>query len=158
MNWISTNKRRIVTVILGIIGIAIALAYALCPGSCSALRGTLLSVDLKWVGVAFMSIIGLAAAAGINPLVFFLSASSVGAEIVLVAFQVRNDVYCSYCLAFGFVAVAMFIVNFKPSRSFLAAALTAILIGFLFFALFFEGTVIPVYSEILHGYGAKVAA
>jgi len=146
MNWVSNNKLRLLTILLAIAGIAVAVAYAICPGTCSALRGVLLFLDLKWVGIAFMTAIGLAAALGLKPLMFFLAASAVGAEIVLVAFQVRNDVYCNYCLAFGAVATIIFLVNLKQSRLWLITALIAVLFGFLLFLLFFEGTVRPTYS------------
>jgi hypothetical protein len=146
MNWVSNNKLRLVTILLAIAGIVVAIVYAFCPGTCSALRGTLLFLDLKWVGIAFMTVIGLMAAVGLSPLAFFLAASAVGGEIVLVAFQVRNDVYCTYCLTFGAIAIALFLANFRRSRLALITALVAALFGFALFALFFKGTVIPVYS------------
>lgn len=145
-NWAFNNKLRLVTILLAIAGVVVTVVYAVCPETCSALRGTLLFLDLKWIGIAFMTVIGLTAALGLMPLVFFLGSSAVGAEIVLVAFQVRNDVYCNYCLAFGAVTVAIFLANFKRSRLSLIVALIAALFGFLLFVLFFNGSVVPMYS------------
>lgn len=147
MKYLATyNKRQIATILLAIAGVIVAVVYALCPGTCSALRGTLFSLDLKWVGITFMTVIGIVAAVGLRPFVFLLTASAVGAEIVLVAFQVRNDVYCVYCLAFGAIAASLFLINCKWSRSWLTTALIAVLFGFLLFAAFFKGSVLPVYS------------
>ncbi len=146
MNGVSNNTRRITTIFLAIAGIVVAVVYALCPGTCSALKGTLFFLDLKWVGIAFMTAVGLAAVIGLRPLVFCLAASALGSEIVLVAFQIRNDVYCIYCLTFCSIAVVVFLVNLKPSRSLLIAAVIAALFGFLLFVFFFQGSAVPVYS------------
>lgn len=51
------NYRHIVTVVLSLIGIGIIAYYDYCDAACSYLKGDILGLDLKYVGIAFMTMI-----------------------------------------------------------------------------------------------------
>jgi protein-disulfide isomerase len=74
-----------------------------------------------------------------------LLSAAVGTEVYLVAFQVRQGVYCPYCLLFGGVLLSLFVLNFRVSRKILVAV--SIVLGFLFFTLFFQGATRPVLAD-----------
>ena len=49
--------RNIITIALSLIGIVLMAYYDYCDTECSYLRGDLLGIDLKWVGIAYMAVI-----------------------------------------------------------------------------------------------------
>lgn len=55
-----------------------------------------------------------------------------------------HDTYSPFCLAFGACILILFIANFAKAPRYLA--LGAFLAGIAAFALFFEGSVIPLYG------------
>jgi thiol-disulfide isomerase/thioredoxin len=67
------------------------------------------------------------------------------AEIYLIGFQVKSGVYCPYCLLFAVVLILLFVLNFRVSRKVLIVV--AVILGLLFFVLFFEGTTRPVLAD-----------
>jgi hypothetical protein len=72
-----------------------------------------------------------------------LLSGALGGEILLVRFQVVHDTYCPFCLAFGSCILVLFAANFTKMNKYLA--LGAFLAGIAAFALFFEGSVLPLY-------------
>ncbi|MCK7512313.1 MAG: hypothetical protein MZV70_55230 [Desulfobacterales bacterium] len=42
-----------------------------------------------------------------------LLAAGLGVEVHLYAFQVQNDVYCPFCLAFSIMLITSFIINYE---------------------------------------------
>ena len=102
-------------------------------------------------------------------------AAGLGVEVHLYAFQVQNDVYCPFCLAFSIMLILSFIINYevpsawreKRSRMWLyflgevdfsmfriykLPLLLFSLMGYLFVLLTFSGSVTPAYGqEIANG-------
>jgi hypothetical protein len=142
---------KALNVILPLAGIGIMYYYETCETSCSYLSGTFLGVDLKYVGILLMATLLASMLLAIRTLenygaIFrtFLISSAVGAEFILVRFQIINDIYCEYCLAFGACVLILFSVNFTGmNKKLMAASIAAGLLGFL---LFFEGNVIPLFE------------
>lgn len=85
--------RRSITIALALTGIGLMMYYDYCDTSCSYLKGDILGIDLKWVGVVFMTAIIAFAVFRQTPLVRTLLAAGLGVEVYLYAFQLQNDVY-----------------------------------------------------------------
>jgi hypothetical protein len=115
-----------------------------CAGSCSYLRGGIFGLDLTHVGIVFAVILIVFSLLRWDGLTLLLLSAGVGVEVVLVAFQVRNNVYCPYCLGFAAVILALFVLNFNITKKGLIVG--SIILGFLLFALFFRGSVTPSYA------------
>jgi len=137
---------------LPVIAVGLLIFYELCDTACSSLRGTFLGIDLKIVGVLFMAVFlgtlpfgKMPSLAGpMEHLRTMMLAGAVGGEVILVRFQVVNDTYCPLCLAFGLCVLALFAANVPRMNRYLAAA--AFVAGAAVFALFFRGSVLPLYS------------
>ena len=139
-----SRKRRFLTILLALTGIAITVAYAFCLGACSYLKGDILGIDLKYLGIFYMVIVLLLAWFRKPVLCLLLLAFGAGGEIFLIGYQVHSGVYCRYCLAFGATILLALAVNFERNRKALAALAAAA--GLLFFLLFFSGSTTPVYA------------
>jgi hypothetical protein len=105
--------RTIITIVLALIGIGIMAYYDHCDTACSYLKGDIIGFDLKWVGMAYMAIIIAFAAFNQLPFVRALLAAGLGVEVHLYAFQIQNDVYCPFCLAFSITLILSFIINYE---------------------------------------------
>jgi hypothetical protein len=105
--------RAIITIVLALIGIGIMAYYDHCDTACSYLKGDIIGFDLKWVGMAYMAIIIAFAAFNQSPFVRALLAAGLGVEVYLYAFQIQNDVYCPFCLAFSVTLILSFIINYE---------------------------------------------
>jgi uncharacterized membrane protein len=143
MKKFPSPKKRFLTILLALTGIAITVAYAFCLGACSYLKGDILGIDLKYLGIFYMVIVLLLAWFRKPILCLLLLAFGAGGEIFLIGYQVHSGVYCRYCLAFGATILLALAVNFERNRKALAALAAAA--GFLFFLLFFSGSAAPVY-------------
>ena len=139
-----SRKRRFLTILLALTGIAIAVAYVFCLGACSYLKGDILGIDLKYLGIFYMVIVLLLAWFRKPVLCLLFLSFGAGGEIFLIGYQVRSGVYCPYCLAFGATILLAFAVNFERNRKTIAALVAAA--GLLFFLLFFSGSATPVYA------------
>jgi thiol:disulfide interchange protein DsbA len=137
-------NRRAINIILSLMAIILVVLYSVCGDSCTYLRGTLLGVDLRWAGVAFMAAVMIVSFLKKDIFLLVLLAAGVGAEIYLVGFQIYHGVYCPYCLLFGAILILLFIVNFRMPR--VRQAALGLAGGFLVFLIFFEGMVTPVYA------------
>lgn len=133
------------------IGVGLMIAYGVCDTSCSSLRGTFLGVDLKVIGILFMAVLLVLTlppasryATSVNHLRTIMLSGALGGEVLLVRFQIVHDIYCPFCLAFGLCVVALFAANFAKMNKYLA--LGAFLAGIAAFALFFKGSVLPLYN------------
>ncbi|MFH2121052.1 MAG: hypothetical protein ABIJ25_11745 [Pseudomonadota bacterium] len=133
------------------IGVGLMIAYGVCDTSCSSLRGTFLGVDLKVIGILFMAVLLVLTlppasryATSVNHLRTIMLSGTLGGEVLLVRFQIVHDIYCPFCLAFGLCVVALFAANFAKMNKYLA--LGAFLAGIAAFALFFKGSVLPLYN------------
>jgi thiol-disulfide isomerase/thioredoxin len=150
MNFEATLKktgatRHWINIIFPIIGIGIPLLYGLCEGSCSYLGGSIFSVDLKYAGVLYMGLLFIFSLLRRSTIVLLFLSLGIGAEIQLVAFQIKNGLYCPLCLAFGVLIVLLFLLNFDRSKKILIAV--SLIIGLALFSLFFEGAVTPLYAK-----------
>jgi len=105
--------RHIITILLALIGIGIMAYYDYCETTCSYLKGDILGVDLKFVGIAYMAVIIVFAAFKKMNFVRALLAAGLGVEVHLYAFQVQNDVYCPFCLAFSVMLILSFIMTYE---------------------------------------------
>jgi len=105
--------RNAIAIILALAGIGLMVFYAACDTACRYLKGDIWGIDLKWIGSAYMiALIGFAAFKQ-SPFVRALLAAGLGVEVHLYAFQVQNDVYCPFCLAFSVMVIAAFIINYE---------------------------------------------
>jgi uncharacterized membrane protein len=142
---------KIINVAFPITGVGLMAFYGICDTSCSSLQGTFIGLDLKVIGILFM-VVFLALtlppasrwAASVQHLRIMLLSGAMGGEVLLVQFQIVNDTYCPYCLAFGSCILIMFAANFTKMNKYLA--LGAFLAGIAAFALFFKGSVLPLYG------------
>jgi len=148
MKW--DKSLKIINLLFPIIGVGLMIFYEVCDTSCSSLRGTFGGIDLKYVGILFMgTLLTLNLpplsryAAPVSHLRAMMLSGALGGEILLVRFQMVHDTYCPYCLAFGLCVLILFVANFLKMNKFLA--LGAFLAGIGAFALFFKGSVPPLY-------------
>jgi len=162
--------RNPITIVLAVIGIGIMAYYDYCDTACSYLQGDIFGIDLKWIGIAYMTVIIIFSAFKQTDFVRALLAAGLGVEILLFSFQLRNNILCPYCLAFAVTVIAAFIVNYDASPSWLQnprkmwlyflgevnfpifkikrlplAVVT--LIGYFFVFLTFNGSVTPAYAQ-----------
>jgi len=79
--------RRIITIVLALIGVGLMLYYDHCDTACSYLKGDILGIDLKWVGIAFMALVIVFAVFKQPSFVRILLAGGLGVEVHLYAFQ-----------------------------------------------------------------------
>ena len=105
--------RNIITIALSLIGIVLMAYYDYCGTACSYLKGDIWGINLKWVGIAYMTAIIVFAAFRQTPFVRALLAAGLGVEVHLYAFQLQNDVYCPFCLAFSVMLILSFIINYE---------------------------------------------
>ncbi len=138
------RKKHILTGILAAAGIGIIVFYTLCDTSCRYLKGAVWGIDLKYLGLLLMAIVLLLKLINWDIFCLLLLSFGVGGEIFLVGYQIKNDVYCAYCLAFGAVLVLMFAINFKIKKLLLVTL--SIIAGLLFFLFAFKGSLTPVYA------------
>lgn len=137
--------------LLPTIGIGLMLVYEYCGTSCSYLKGSFVSIDLKWLGIIYMAVLFLgafvfqnSASSLISHLRTILISAAVGVEFFLIGFQVVKDTYCAFCLAFSVCIFILFGINFKSMNKRLMIA--SILAGLIGFILFFEGQVNPAFD------------
>ncbi len=142
---------KVLNVFLPIVGIGLVIYYEVCDTACAYISGSLLGMDLSILGIAFM--VALLASAiippiashetAVNHLRTLLLAGGMGGEVLLVRFQILHEVYCPFCLTFGFCVLALFAVNFSCMNKYLAMG--AFFVGMGVFALFFQGSALPLF-------------
>jgi len=142
---------KILNIVLPLIGIILMFTYEYCDTSCLYLKGTFMGIDLKWAGIIYMIVL-LASmffvrrsfdrmAAHFRTI---LISAAVGVEFFLIGWQIANNTYCPFCLAFGACIFILFGLNFQSmNKKLVVASILAALLGF---NLFFEGQVGPLYD------------
>jgi uncharacterized membrane protein len=142
--------RRLINWALPLLGMGLMLFYDLCDTACSYLQGSFLGVDLKLVGILFMTALlamNLLEKSRLpvpaERLRNLMLAGALGGEVILVHFQIVHETYCAFCLAFGLCLLLLFIANFRRQDRY--PALLAFLAGIASFSLFFAGSVVPLY-------------
>jgi hypothetical protein len=138
------RQRYLINIVLACLAIGLEIYYSICAGSCSYLRGTLLGIDLQYVGMAYMAFIILLSLFRKDMLLIILISAGVGIEFYLIGFQVWYDTYCPYCLAFAAIVFVLFILNFRRDRKALCAISMAA--ALILFSLFFKGSLTPSYT------------
>jgi hypothetical protein len=161
--------RAFLNIILSMTGIGLMIFYSICESSCSYLRGDILTIDLKYIGISFMIAIIILVICKQLDLIRIILAAGIGVEIFLVVFQFRENVFCPFCLAFGTIVVIMNIVNYiKPSmknrwyQKLIYAAgevkipftgnnrvplLAFVILSYIFVSFAFNGSTTPAYAE-----------
>jgi uncharacterized membrane protein len=141
---------KILNIILPVVGIGLMVYYEICDTSCAYIRGSFLGIDLKIIGILFMAvllILTIPAVSSCKSIVGHLRtmmlAGAMGGEVLLFRFQVVHETFCPFCLAFGLCLLILFAIHFKVMNKYLAGA--SFLAGIGAFALFFEGSVVPLY-------------
>jgi uncharacterized membrane protein len=142
---------KALNILLPIAGAGIMYFYEHCDTACAFIKGTLLGIDLKYTGIMFMTMLlvtafltGRSYGKHINSLRTFMISSAVGAEFILIRFQVVNNVYCQYCLVFATCVFALFAVNFPGmNKKLMVVSIAAGLVGFV---LFFKGQIITLFD------------
>jgi hypothetical protein len=145
------RAEKIINGVVPVAGLGLMIFYEVCDTSCSSLKGTFLGVDLKLVGILFMvailALIPLQASPFSVPaghLKTLMLGGAVGGEILLVRFQIVQETYCPFCLAFGLCILILFAANVRRMNRYVA--LFALFAGLGAFALFFTGSVLPLYQ------------
>jgi uncharacterized membrane protein len=144
MKHLTAKKKRLLTVILVLAGIIVILAYQFCFGSCSNLKGSVLGVDLKYLGILYMIAILVLTLTRQTLLSLLALAFGSGGEIFLIGYQIRSGVYCPYCLVFAAVVFLTLFINFERSRKGLTALAAGA--GTVLFLLFFSGSATLTYA------------
>lgn len=144
MSHLTIKKKRRLTVILALAGIIVIVAYHYCFGSCSSLKGSVLGVDLTYLGILYMVAIIILALTRLTLLCLLALAFGAGGEIFLIGYQIRSGVYCSYCLVFAAVVILALFVNYERSKKGLTALAAGA--GLVFFLLFFSGSTAVSYA------------
>lgn len=165
---IMRNNRTIGTICLGAAGILTMILYTVCDTSCSYLKGDIFGIDLKWIGIGYMAVIIAFALFKQEACLRMLLAAGIGVEIYLITFQFREDVFCPFCLAFGAIVIAAFILNYEKPHitggwrrriiyglgeaelssmgKKMIPLLLFVILGYLFVALTFSGSATPAYG------------
>jgi protein-disulfide isomerase len=138
------SKKYILTIVLSLIAMGIEFYYSICGGSCSYLRGDIFGIGLQYIGIAFMVVVIILSIMKKDLLLLVLLSAGVGVEIYLVGFQIWHNTYCVYCLIFGGVLVAQFLINLDWQKKKMAFVLMAA--ALLIFPFVFHGSVTPVYA------------
>jgi uncharacterized membrane protein len=125
----------------------------ICAEKCAFIRGDILGFDLDILGIFFYSILLLS-------LIFYkkiyrkdwlikaitvIVSVGVGVELILIKFQVQNNIYCPKCLISGFFFLILFFIVARYIKTWVVILL--ILFGAIFTSFTFSGSVIPSYAK-----------
>lgn len=156
--------RTIGNLVIVLCGMVVLVYYLTCTDSCAYLQGDILGLDLKYVGFIFFATVGALTLLRQGPYLRAVLAGALGAELYLVGFQIREGVYCPYCLTIAALVVVAFILNYeRPEQvhgmSFLGMVRLSwprnlgpvplslfVLAGLLFVWFTFSGGVLPAYG------------
>jgi hypothetical protein len=141
---LSTNKMRVINVILPLLILGDMVYYQFCFSSCAYLKGSLLGVDMKVVGLLMPIPLILVALLKWDLLYLLGLSFGMGGEIKLISYQIGAGIFCPYCLTAAFLLFLLFLFNFDKSRPGLAALF--MVIGFFVFQFFFRASVFPSYG------------
>jgi len=142
---------KTLNIILPLVGATLMITYEYCDTSCSYMKGSFLGIDLKWVGIIYMTILLASAFATrgyfSKMVIHFrtvLISMAVGVEFYLIGFQVLKNIYCPFCLAFSACIFILLGINYTSmDRKLMLVSAAAALLGF---ALCFEGQVTARYD------------
>ena len=138
------SKRHIINIVFACAAIALEVYYSICAGACSYLQGSILGINLEYVGIAYMAAIILLSIVKKDDLLLVLLSAGVGIEFYLIGFQIWYDTYCPYCLAFAGIIFILFFLNAQRNRKMLSVV--AMGLALILFSIFFKGSVVPSYA------------
>ncbi len=124
-----------------------------CEERCAVLQGDILGLDLNVLGIFLYSALLVSAVfhRKFYPRDWLMKAitavvsAGVGVEIILVKFQIQNNVYCPKCLISGLFFLAMFFVIARNLRKWVVVIL--LISGAFIASVTFNGSVTPSYAE-----------
>ncbi|HDQ03851.1 MAG TPA: hypothetical protein ENN23_04660 [Deltaproteobacteria bacterium] len=118
-NLIQTVKKHrfVITILLALTGIGLMIYYDYCDTACSYLQGDIIGIDLKWIGIGYMAAIIIFAALKQFDFVRALLAAGLGVEVFLFSYQIQNNIFCPFCIAFAVTVILAFIINYEESPS-----------------------------------------
>lgn len=154
--------------------------YIMCDAVCTYLAGDVLGIDLTYIGIAYMLVIITLAAFRQMAYVRVLLAAGIGIEVYLIAFQIQEDVFCPYCLAFASIIMISFILNHErplvqnyglwkriiygigevslpPAIKTRLPLIAFIILGYIFIVFAFSGSATPAYGaekSLVPSYGS----
>ena len=143
IGW-ARSKRYIITIVLACTAVALEVYYSICAGACSYLKGSILGINLEYVGIAYMAAIILLSIVKKDTLLLVLLSAGMGIEFYLIGFQIWYNTYCPYCLAFAAIIFILFFLNARWNRKMLSLAVMGI--ALILFSIFFKGSVVPSYA------------
>ncbi|MDA8239200.1 MAG: thioredoxin domain-containing protein [Nitrospiraceae bacterium] len=151
--------------ILPVLCILTIIIGQLCAAKCAYIQGDILGIDLNIFGILFYSLLLVSLLVYRNfytkdwliKVIAAVVAVGVGAELILIKFQVENSVYCPKCLISGFFFLVLFFLLARHLGKWVIILL--IVAGLLFTSFTFNGSVIPSYAdEAYPQFGADKAA
>ncbi len=124
----------------------------LCAAKCAFIQGDILGIDLNVFGILFYSLLlVLLLVHGkfypedrLMKAIAAVASAGVGAELILIKFQVENSVYCPKCLISGFFFLVLFSLVARHLKKWVIILLIAA--GLLFASFTFNGSIIPSYA------------
>jgi uncharacterized membrane protein len=137
------QKKYLINMALSAIAIGVIVFYSICGNSCSYLKGSILGIELQYIGIAFMAALIFLNVLRKDLLILIALSAGIGVEIFLLGFQVVNNKYCPYCLVFGGIILAQFVFSFSRRDKWFA--ISSAIVGFALFASLFEGSAFPTY-------------
>lgn len=125
----------------------------LCASLCAFIEGDILGIDLNVFGILFYSMLlaALLAHKKLYPRERLMQAiaavvsAGMGAELVLIKFQIDNNVYCPKCLVSGFFFLVLFLLIARQLKKWVVILLVAA--GVIFASFTFSGSVVPSYAD-----------
>ncbi len=140
-----SSRKYWVNLSLLLLCIGIIFLYDICGEGCSYLRGSIFSIDLKYLGLIYTVFLLVLTLMKRCTILLILISFGLGAEIYLLGFQIKNEIVCYYCLSFGGVILILFLLNFDMSKKVFIGA--SVLVGFIFFSIFLKSNTTPLYAE-----------
>ncbi len=139
--------------ILPVLCILTIIIGQLCAAKCAYIQRDILGIDLNTFGILYYSslLVSLLIYRNICPedwimkAIAVVSSVGVGAELILIKFQVENSVYCPKCLISGFFLLVLFFLVARHLKKWVVILL--IVAGLLFTSFTFNGSVIPSYAD-----------
>lgn len=109
-------SKRVVSLMLVAAGFTAVLFYLTCIDVCAGVAGTMAGIDLKYIGLAYLSAVGAGVLMRRQSIVFALLSAGIGAESYLVGYQIKYGEFCPFCMVFGIVVVCLWILQFDRRR------------------------------------------
>ena len=143
---------RAANILLPLFAAGTVYANLVCDTGCTYIHGSLFGLDLHYLGFILAGAILLFSLPIDNRAYRVLGrharavllCMAVGGGMVLLHFQIVNQIFCPFCLAYGGLFFVLFLLNFRQTSR--TASVVSFVAGLLIFALFFEGSAVPVFE------------